>query len=112
MECEEMENRLEKGEDPLELSIEKWRDIVDGKGKCYGPSNCALCHVYGIIESDEACSECPVSKVGHPVCVKTPYEDYEDAFTHKNEKNMQKYARQELAFLISLRSNELESKRL
>jgi len=42
----EMKERLAKGEDPLELSILKWEDIVYHGGEDMGFQNCALCDVY------------------------------------------------------------------
>jgi len=37
----DMLRRLGEGEDPLELSIEKWKDIIEGKED--DTDNCALC---------------------------------------------------------------------
>jgi len=88
--------RLKKGEDPLELSIEKWQDIVDGKGRDYGSDNCALCEIYH-------CSLCPVKRKAIFGCQGTPYPDYENATTTKQRK---KFAKLELEFLKSLRPKE------
>ena len=54
MDRSEMLERLEKGEDPLDVAIKKWEDIVDGTGVDKG--NCALCEVYG-------CIRCPANKI-------------------------------------------------
>lgn len=89
MKRKEMLARLAKGEDPLELSIEKWQDIVDGKGRDYGITNCALCATHFL------CDNCPVED-----CYDTPYHDYEKATSTKARKEA---AKKELEFLESLR---------
>ena len=72
MNREEMLKRLRKGEDPLDLSIQKWRDIVDGKGVDDGMKNCALCEKFNKFEG---CYGCPVAeKTGQCFCEGTPYE--------------------------------------
>ena len=91
MNRKEMLARLKKGEDPLELSIEKWQDIVDGKGSDYGHLDCALCETH-------ECSECPIGD-----CVGTPYDAYWQATSTKQRK---KAAKAELEFLKSLRPKE------
>lgn len=96
----EMLKRLEAGEDALELSIEKWQDIVDGKGKNYDSLNCALC------ESIPTCKLCIIfKKTGESDCEETPYEKYDEAHTTKQRK---KYALEELEFLKSLRKKEVQ----
>lgn len=89
----EMLERLGKDEDPLELSIEKWQDIVNGKGKDFGTDNCALCEVY-------ECHECPVDKITGKGCGSTPFSDYQNAMT---EEDFVKAAKAEVEFLKSLR---------
>jgi len=96
MNREEMLARLKKGEDPLELSIEKWQDIVDGKGEELGEDNCALCQVSKVI-----CSDCPVfKKTKQEACCGTPYSDFTSTYEEDERK---KLAKKELAFLKSLR---------
>ncbi|OQX53962.1 MAG: hypothetical protein B5M53_06320 [Candidatus Cloacimonas sp. 4484_209] len=67
----EMIERLMKGEDPLDLGIEKWRDIVEHLKKISsfeeyderlekGQYNCALCELY----LKDKCIECPVTVFG------------------------------------------------
>lgn len=50
----EMLKRLKKGEGVFDLSIEKWKDIVERKGKDLGRENCALCET--CFEND--CEDC------------------------------------------------------
>lgn len=100
MDKKEMSARLKKGEDPLELAIEKWQDIVEGKGKEEGWQNCALCARYG----NSVCQGCPVSATGHMVCERTPYTEYTKAVEQKASKEiLLKIARKEVEFLKSLR---------
>lgn len=95
----EMLARLEKGEDALELSIEKWQDIVDGKGEDLLSQNCALCEIDGM-QTDknpdlDECRSCIIfKKTGKSNCLGTPYYDIKD------EKER---ALKELEFLKSLR---------
>lgn len=84
-----MLKRLKAGEDPLELSIQKWQDIVDGKGEDDGSENCALCEVYD-------CSNCIITKEWETRCSRTPYAEYKTYPTREN-------ALKELVFLQSLR---------
>ena len=97
---EEMLKRLKKGEDPLELSIQKWQDIVDGKGKDEKAANCALCRVYCRTSYCQISrnEKCPVGN-----CSSTPYINYANA---SNEEDKLKYAKEELLFLKSLRKNK------
>jgi len=78
MEREEMLTRLGIGEDPLDLTIEKWERIAAGTGKNREYSNCALCEVYSkrgtTPQGYRACKGCPVSKkTGMGNCLNTPY---------------------------------------
>jgi len=99
MDREEMLKRLKKGEDPLELSIEKWQDIVDGKGGDDGPKNCALCEVY------VWCHGCPVSeKTGSSSCDDTPYNQYSHASHGTPKEHLKTLAKKEVKFLKSLKS--------
>ena len=78
---EEMLERLAKGEDPLDLSIEKWEDIVEHLNKIssfeefnkeieMGIYNCALCETY----YDGSCIKCPVKILtGKAECQGTPF---------------------------------------
>lgn len=76
----EMLKRLKAGEKPIDLAIEKWEDIRDGKGRDRGHKNCALCEVdeeksKGYCNYFEGCCNyCPITKyykydcitLGHP----------------------------------------------
>jgi len=103
--------RLKKGEDPLELSIEKWQDIVDGKGRNFGDKNCALCEVDFIAEetNDEdylhQCQTCIIfKKTGQEGCNETPYTNYSNAKkANENPKILKELAKEELEFLKLLR---------
>lgn len=109
MEREDMLRRLENGEDPLELSIEKWQDIVDGKGEDEENSNCALCEKYQtnippIYYLQEACKGCPVfQKTKKRFCRDTLYHYYQ--YSKSTED-----AIEELNFLKSLRKKVKEKK--
>jgi len=86
----EMLKRLKAGENALELSIEKWQDIVDGTGK-HLSRNCALCEVY-------LCKVgCPVGLLG---CIGTPFSDYRNATSKQARREA---AVKEVEFLKSLR---------
>ena len=97
---EEMLEGLKRGEEPLELSIQKWQDIVDGKGQDFGYDNCALCEVYRPFSI--GCSRCVIGKN----CLYTPYLEYRNALLEKNENRQKKYAKKELEFLKSLRKKD------
>jgi hypothetical protein len=72
-------------------SIAKWEAIVDGTGKDYGASNCALCTEFG-----KLCIRCPVANhSGTSHCVNTPYTVWYHDRTQVN-------AQAELDFLKSL----------
>jgi len=102
----EMLERLERGEDPLELSIQKWEDIVNGVGEDEGRYNCALCYVY----YDKDCKGCPVKeRTGHDSCDGTPYRAWGRCRReHLMEKGnpCREIALQELDFLKSLRKEK------
>lgn len=95
-----MTERLAKGEDALELSIEKWQDIVDGKGEDKSTSYCALCHVN--VDCDNGC---PVwKKTGRLYCERSPHEEYVAAVRAKvGKEKLVALAKKEVAFLKSLR---------
>ena len=102
MKRKEMLARLKKGEDPLELAIQKWKDIVEGKGKDLQDDNCALCETCG------NCSECLVyEETGKTDCEGTPYILYSDAEVEEaSKKNLRALAIAELEFLKALRKKE------
>ncbi len=109
-----MIQRLMKGEDPLDLSIEKWRDIVEHLNGItefvefnqeveMGVCNCALCIVYARYK----CDGCPVKKAtGYGSCDKTPYENFRQARMNQNLEGMRKAAIAELKFLKSLKKQK------
>lgn len=98
MNREEMLARLKKGEDPLELSIEKWEDVVDkGLDADQGWENCALCEKYFPSGCSDPCKGCPIfEKTGKHFCDGTPYEKYQ--ITADED-----IAKEEVEFLKSLR---------
>jgi hypothetical protein len=107
MNREEMLKKLVFGINPLEVSIEKWQDIVDGKGEFLGRTNCALCERFyhaGFFISN--CNTCPVRlRTGESFCAGTPLEDYEayTDFLFPSEQELKRLAQLELDFLKSLR---------
>ena len=106
---DEMLVRLAKGEDSLELAIEKWEDLVKhldsiGGYDDYdnnlesGNDNCALC------ETHSHCCGCPVAQnSGYTNCFQTPFYDYEDAAEVGDLDAMRDAAKRELEFLKGLR---------
>ena len=81
----DVKQRLENGEDPLDLSIEKWEsicetdDIDTAIGLDEGGDNCALCHVYFLyrVYSPENCVGCPVYKAANQqYCRGTPHSSW------------------------------------
>jgi len=86
MNREEMLKRLKAGEDPFDLSIEKWKDIVDCLEKIHSvkefdseleqsEEKCPLC-----IAFPEDCGGCPIcEETGVPDCLNTPYYDFRNA---------------------------------
>lgn len=108
--------RLCKGEDSLDLSIQKWQDIVDGNTADLGSVSCALCERYfkmkGWLGLVLRCVQCPVREKTHQAfCRGTPLINYEDAKSvAKDENLMRMFARQELEFLKALRKEAQEKK--
>ncbi len=91
----------------LTLSIQKWEAVVsllekgtfvhDGSG-----STCALCERPR--EGRRACPECPIhEETGELGCGGTPYIDWDLALDNEDMDAMLDAARDELAFLKSLR---------
>jgi len=107
----EMIKRLLKGEDPLDLSIEKWADLVEHLNKITnlkeyderlekGQYNCALCELY----LKNKCVKCPVKiATGFTECRKTPYHRFWCAWEIKDLEGMREAAMAELEFLKSLK---------
>lgn len=104
MKRSDMLRRLKAGEDPLKLTIEKWEDIVKGRGRNDGTWNCALCEVYyrnGVCRSLSMGSQCPIREsVGRTQCEETPYNRYVKANTTLQRKTA---AKEELKFLKGLK---------
>jgi hypothetical protein len=109
MKTETMLQLLKEGKDPLDVSIQKWQDIVNNNGfdkdneDGQHSDNCALCHTY----MPKHCDGCPVSKKKGAYCSDTPYYDWAGCgngrlFEHPESDSL-KYARKELAFLKRLK---------
>ena len=110
---EEMLKRLKAGEDPLDLSIEKWKDIVEhlnqiskieeyNKELQQGANNCALCEVYGY-----SYEHCPVYIATKGMsCRNTPYPEFVSAEYHGLLNKMKIKAKEELEFLKSLKKQK------
>ena len=129
----EMRELLAKGEDPLEVSIKKWEDIVTylakivGRNAIYnlgakiaidreineleqGMDNCALC------ACTRGCKNCPISSGKREGgCGNSPYEDWAEAhITLYYMKGAESYRRGLISLLrAAIEEKEfLESKRL
>lgn len=120
---QDVTDRLKAGEDPLELSIEKWNNIIytlenNEIPNEFASSNCALCHKY-LYQSLMLCKGCPVylqtERVG---CNGTPFEKYGLTYLDYNNRDpadnddifirpLLISAKEELEFLKSLRGNKL-----
>ena len=110
MNREEMLRRLRTGEDPLDLSIEKWKDIVNHLSEIQrvedfnieleeGANNCALCEVH-------SCYVCPIyEQTGRRGCYGTPYYEFKKALFYCNLERMRIAAKRELKFLINLKKD-------
>ena len=106
MNRKDMLRRLEAGENALELSIQKWQDIVNGEGKDDYRDICALCEVHRLSREEEykhsysiACDNCPVKlKTGKPFCQNSPWSETRSSFSKMP-------AKLELDFLKSLRKS-------
>lgn len=116
---EKMVKRLSEGIDSLEVSIEKWSDVIRmlrrghiaaGIENGLTGHNCALCFRY--FNAAIVCLKCPIyEKTNEHSCQKTPFIDFAAyASSIKNMKNIRKYrgklielAYKELDFLKSLR---------
>lgn len=130
MEREEMLEKLKRGEDPLELSIQKWADIKrtlfalieayepkdvimkEMKKLEQGVLNCALCETYnrrGIAYRRFECRrfffwKCPIYKRSGKIgCRETPYIRFRCALYMKNIPEMLDAVIDEELFLESLR---------
>ena len=91
----------------LKQSIKKWERIIKKTGADKGIDNCFLCQLFYI---NNSCIGCPVAEKSKIIkCKRTPYTkwDRHQKKTHYNEtiiecKTCEKFAKQELKFLISL----------
>ena len=125
----EVRDRLQLGQDPLELSVVKWEAIVayletisskkttnDIITRLWeldqGKQNCALCHIYYEVKDEDEpegrrdCPECPVAQTtSWGRCVKTPYSIWIDNLLQGRAsiKNLIGHAKEELEFLKLLR---------
>jgi len=105
----EMLRRLRRGEDPRDLSEEKWDNIRHGKGVDRLDENCALCEEY----FGKACEGCIVYiKTGKRACNNTPYREWREHQDNKHSKftlikvrcpECKRLADKEWRFLRSLR---------
>jgi len=81
MNREEMIKRVEAGYDPIDVSIEKWVDIKNGKGRDDGTRNCAMCYTH------VGCSDCLLAKIGKKCIDKgSAYDKY---YHNKKPENAQ-----------------------
>lgn len=128
MNREEMLARLDRGEDPLDVSIQKWRDIVEHLEHISsfdqfddslerGSLNCALCEVHS------SCLDCPIvthAKCHSPntadgrkygLCRYTPYYEFFFAVARQDLAAMRTAAKKELQFLEQLKA-ELQQRHI
>ena len=83
MNREEMIKQLNAGKSPIEVAIQKWQDIVEGKGEDHGDSNCALCYTYKHQPLKSLCGDCPIAKVAGANCYYTPYMQQEKGWEQR-----------------------------
>jgi len=112
MNREEMLRRLQAGEDPLDLSIEKWQNIVDCVNRIrkarefpeeleQGCGNCALCEAY------LGCVDCPIRQRTKSIsCLGTPYYRFRMAWHDGAIWTMRLAAREMLWFLKRLKDRQ------
>lgn len=106
----EMIKRIENGEPLIDITIDKWKDIVNGTGFCLGMNNCALCYTY----ASNRCKNCPICKfTGLSNCDNTPFRDlfrHEMSVHYEIDSDTRKcpvckdIARREVEFLIQVKS--------
>ena len=107
---EEMLRRLEDDEDPLELTIGKWEDLVKhlesiedfddyDMGLEAGERNCALCYVFDC----GCCEGCPVTEAVPTGCKDTYFINFARACDNEDLEGMKMSAKLELGFLEGLR---------
>ena len=73
MNRKEVIRRMEASEKPIDLSIEKWEQILEGTGRDKQGSNCALCRYHNNLTNYESCF------FGDNKCVLYKYEsDWDD----------------------------------
>jgi len=113
---EQVKQRLADGEDPLDLSIEKWVDMelfvinnpsryMDVFDMEQGDDNCGLCHRH----RKDRCQTCPVANAtGTPLCGGSPYSTFVNLLhydSHPASSMVLGAIRAELAFLRSLKED-------
>lgn len=94
----------------LDLSIEKWKDIVYRKGQNLGFDNCALCHRF-LNQPTKECTGCVIFEHTHQRnCHGTPYTQFnthvklcEDCDEYDYCTSALELAKEEMAFLESLK---------
>lgn len=116
MTASEITKRLEDGESPLELSIEKYYRIIKYikehntlEDIIINQSTCALCHIYNTcmknVSHANRCKRCPIyRRTGTTGCINTPFEDIEAALDDNTDINyFLDCVQEEIEFLESLR---------
>lgn len=112
---EEMLRALAEGQDALEVTIKKWRDIVSGVGPDLGGKNCALCEEY----ADGPCRDCPIRILTERLwCRGTPYYQWRICIgasrwsveDHYSEESLAE-ANKMLEFLESLRPPKMKDQK-
>lgn len=85
MKRDEMISLIESGKNPIDVTIMKWKDMLNNDGSNLNHKNCALCYEYVCSELEYLEGEekeaylkldtvCPIAKVtGYDNCNDTPY---------------------------------------
>jgi hypothetical protein len=112
MTAEEVEKRLADGEDPLDLSIEKYERLIEANFEDIGAwhidsRSCACCQKY----NDPNCEGCPIAEItGRRICKGISYNDMKNAFVQTSRKRFFKYANKVFEELKGIRKKLKEKK--
>lgn len=94
---EEMLKKLDDGEDPLDISIEKWERLIKWMklnpdeypdSQWYHASTCALCEVHHVMYCDDSYSTCVLDKVDCCYDKNSTWEQFDDEPSIENAHKM------------------------
>jgi len=106
-----MRRLLWSGVSPVEVSIMKWKDIINEIGKDRATKNCGLCYKYNTVN----CFQCPLQQIGKG-CKDTdsPYGNYIRNKTHATVNGMIKALEQARVYELTgkkpVKKKELKKK--